>query len=103
MTGLGDLLCLVQNPYISILFKHYNRSADLLYWQCDFALITNLEHFLYDITRMKVMYWFWRKCFGHYMTEDAVELQHLYCNRPNFSNTILPQPPAGTIIKFMNM
>ena len=34
--------------------KPYNRIVDLLFWQGHFALITNFERFLYDITRMRV-------------------------------------------------
>ena len=83
--------------------KHYNRSVDLLYWQGHFALITNFERFLYDITRMRVKKWFCRKCFGHFMSEDALGRHHLFCNRPNFSNTIYTLPPPGTTIKFMNV
>ena len=83
--------------------KHYNRSVDLLYWQGHFALITNFERFLYDITRMRVKKWFCRSCFGHFMSEDALGRHHLFCNRPKFSNTIYTLPPPGTKIKFMNV
>ena len=68
--------------------KHYNRRATLLYSQGHFPLITNFERFLYDINRMKAKKWFYRKCFGHFMSKDALDHQHLFCNRPNFSNTI---------------
>ena len=46
---------------------------------------------------------FCQKCFGHLISEDALERQHLFCNLPNFSNTIYTLPPPGSTIKFMNV
>ena len=87
--------------YVS--YKHKNWSVDLLYWQGRFALITNFERFLYDIRRMIAKKWFSRRCFGHFMSEPALDRHQLFCNRTNFSNTIFMLPPPGTTIMFMNV
>ena len=63
--------------------KHYNRSVDFLFWQGHFALIINFDRFLYDIHRIRVKKLICRKCFGHLMIEDALDRQHLLCNRKN--------------------
>ena len=83
--------------------KHNIRSVDLLYWEGHFALLTNFERFLYDLTRMRVKKWFCRKCFWYFISEDALDHQHLFCNRPNLSNTIYTLLPPGTTMKFMNL
>ena len=62
--------------------KEYNRSVDLLYWQGHFALIKDFASILYNITRMRVKIWFCRKCFVHFMREDALDRHHLFCNLP---------------------
>ena len=83
--------------------ENYNRSADLLYWQGHFALITNFERFLYEITRMNARKWFCRKSFEHFMSEDAVDPHHPFCKPTNFSITIYTLPPARTTIRFRNL
>lgn len=75
---------------------HYNWSAEVLYWQGHFALITNFDLFLGNIRAMRTKSWFCQKCVQHFMSEDALKLQHLFCNWPNFSNIIDTLPPPGT-------
>ena len=79
--------------------KHYKRSAVLLSWHEHFALISNFERFITEITRSNVKKSFWRRCFGHLIGKDALDRQHLFCNRPNLSNTIYSLPPPCTKIK----
>ena len=83
--------------------KDYGIKIDLLYWRGHFALITNFERFLADITRSKVKKYFCRQCFGHFKGQAALERHQLFCNRPNFSNSIYTLPPPDSTIKFNNV
>ena len=83
--------------------KHYGRIADLLYWQGHFGLTNNFVRFLADITKSKVKKLFCRRCFGRFIGNDVMERHKMFCNRPNFSNTIYTLSPTGTTIKFMNV
>ena len=58
---------------LSVSYKDYNQSADVLFWQGHFARITNFERFLYGMTRMKTKKCFCRKCLRHFMSEDALD------------------------------
>ena len=46
---------------------------------------------------------FCRKRFGHFMSEDSLDRQHLFCTRPNISNSIHTLHPPGPTIKVMNV
>ena len=75
----------------------------MLYWLGQFALITNIERFLYDITRVSVKNVFCLNCFGHFLSELAFDRHQVVINRPNFTNTNNTFAPPGTPIKFMKL
>ena len=43
------------------------------------------------------------RCFWHFIGQGALDRHKLFCNSPNFSNTIYTPPPPGTPIKFRNV
>ena len=83
--------------------SHLSPAIDLLYWDGHYALITDFEKLLYDITKMKVRKYICRQCFGHFVSQDRLTKHQLFCSRADFNPSIFTLPPPGTILKYKNI
>ena len=79
------------------------RVIDLLYWNEHYALITNFNRFMCDITKHKERQHFCRRCFGHFTKETTLVNHQRYCLGFHGCKTNIRMPPENSKCEFKNI
>ncbi len=76
---------------------------DLLYWDEHYALITDFNRFMFDITKDRNPKHFCRRCFGHFWKEGNLLQHQKFCLGFKGIKTNIRMPPENSVCEFTNI
>ena len=76
--------------------NEYSRSADLLYWDENYASITDFARFVFDITKYEHRKNICRRCFESFYNKELLAKHERLCTREDFMSVLHMLPAANT-------
>ena len=76
--------------------QNYLRTANLLYWNEHYALISSVLRLFSDITKYREPKYFCLRCLQHFSSEDVLMRHQKQCSREDFLSVLHVLPPTDS-------